>query len=217
MVLDKYSDWKDISEWPKAPDEDKIRTRDKSGRKLMNPREMKGIAGAFNRVYDIHSAIENFLPHVYEPNERFTAYHHIGSTTGYSAHVYDNGLRLFSYHATDDAYWIPCDAFKLVQIHKFGNLDEGYWNGAEGAASKSYQAMKKFALEIPEVAREFKRMVLGTPKDDFGVPLETDNKDVEVQDDTEWVDKFEITTNGNLCKTSNNIMLILENDLRIKK
>lgn len=68
-VLGLYKNWKDVSEWPKAPNENEIATKDTQGHKLMNPCEKKGIVGAFNTIYDIHSAIAEFLTNVYEPRK----------------------------------------------------------------------------------------------------------------------------------------------------
>lgn len=68
-VLGLYQNWKDIDEWPKVPNENEIGTRDTQGRKLMNPCEKKGIVGAFNTIYDIHSAITEFLTDTYEPRK----------------------------------------------------------------------------------------------------------------------------------------------------
>ena len=67
--LNKYKNWRDANEWPRLPNENEIVIRDTQGRKLINPCDKKGIIGAFNTVYDIHSAIAQFLPDVYEPRK----------------------------------------------------------------------------------------------------------------------------------------------------
>lgn len=210
-ILKMYKNWKDRNEWPKIANEDEIIRKDSSGKKLMNPLEKKGVVGAFNRVYDIHSAIATFLSDIYESGNDPNKYHHVGSSTGYSAQVYEDGQHLFSYHATDAAYYKQCDAFRLVQIHKFGYLDNDTADDVEGAALPSYHAMKKFALEIPEVQKELNRAIFGNAKDNF--------KDVKVQEDNsnEWYLELERSESNALKKNANNIMLILENDPRIKR
>ncbi len=68
-VLGLYKNWKDVSEWIRVPGENEIAIKDTQGRKLMNPCDKKGIIGAFNTVYDIHSAITEFLTDRYEPRK----------------------------------------------------------------------------------------------------------------------------------------------------
>ena len=57
--------------WNECPEsgENEIAIKDTQGRKLMNPCDKKGIIGAFNTVYDIHSAITEFLTDRYEPRK----------------------------------------------------------------------------------------------------------------------------------------------------
>lgn len=69
ILNESYKNWHDVNEWPKLPNEYEIAIKDTQGRKLINPCDKKGIIGAFNTVYDIHSAIEQFLSDVYEPRK----------------------------------------------------------------------------------------------------------------------------------------------------
>ncbi len=118
----------------------------------------------------------------------------------------NGGQHLYSYHATDPAYRKQCDAFKLVQIHKFWNEeDESVKEGTPYNKYPSYVKMCEFARAIPEVSKAYNRKLFGT----------TAINTVETSED--WVEQLETTTTGNLCKNANNIMLILENDLRTKK
>lgn len=68
-VLRLYKNWKDVSEWDRLQGENEIAIKDTQGRKLINPCDKKGIIGAFNTVYDIHSVIAEFLTDVYEPRK----------------------------------------------------------------------------------------------------------------------------------------------------
>ncbi len=78
----------------------------------------KGVVGAFCRTYNIYSAMDKFLPGIYEPvdnsSDRYTFTG--GSTTG-GAVIYENGNFLFSHHATDPAGGKLCNAFDLVRYH----------------------------------------------------------------------------------------------------
>lgn len=153
-ILGMYKNWQDCNEWPKAQDEETIIK--KTVKKLGDPREKNKTVGAFCNIYDIHQAIATFLTDVYESGDNPNAYHHIGSTAGYSAVVYDDGLYMYSYHATDPACKKCCNSFDLVRIHKFGHLDDTVQDGVSGSALPSYKAMCQFVNELPEM-REYKR------------------------------------------------------------
>lgn len=124
------------------------------------------------------------------------------------ATVYGDGKWLYSFHATDPASRTLCNSFDLVRIHKFGHLDDDYMD-AKGATRPSYKEMEKFALADKKVSKLYRRLLFGTPQENFG--------DVDkISDSENWKDKLEITTTGNLCKSANNVMLILENDADLK-
>lgn len=89
-------------------------------------------------------------------------YTHIGSSTSNGAVVYTDteigGQHLYSYHATDPAYRKQCDAFKLVQIHKFwSDEDENIKEGTPYNKYPSYIKMREFAKSIPEVSKVYNR------------------------------------------------------------
>lgn len=92
-------------------------------------------------------------------------YTHIGSSTSNGAVVYtdpeNGGQHLYSYHATDPAYKEQCDAFKLVQIHKFGKEDDECPE-ARGATKHSYKKMCDFARTDPEVSKVYNRKLFRT-------------------------------------------------------
>lgn len=114
-----YDDWKDVSEWPQAPGIEA--KRNKYAEKQEDPRTKKGIIGAFCRTYDIPEAIEKFIPDEYKRcGNRYT--YTKGSTSG-GAVLYQDGDFIYSHHATDPASGKLCNAFDLVRLHKFGELD----------------------------------------------------------------------------------------------
>ncbi|MCG6197251.1 virulence-associated protein E, partial [Anoxybacillus sp. LAT_38] len=122
-LLAMYTDWRNVAEWPQVPgtSQSHVRLATKQG----DPTAKQGIVGAFCRQYDIYKAMETFLPGVYIPTDdgsgRFT--YAGGSTTG-GAIVYDNGQFLYSHHATDPCSGRLVNAFDLVRLHKFGELDD---------------------------------------------------------------------------------------------
>lgn len=63
-ILTMHPGWKDFSTLPLLKSEGSARNA--CGRRPEDPREKKGVIGAFCRAYSIENAIEEFLPDVYE-------------------------------------------------------------------------------------------------------------------------------------------------------
>ena len=127
-MLATYDNWRDIIQWPEVPGA--VKLRDRSIKKQGNPLEKKGIVGAFCKTYTVEQAMDTFLDGIYEPCDthpgRYT--YTEGSTVG-GAVLYEDGLFLYSHHATDPAGGRLCNAFDLVRIHKFYELDYGSKEG----------------------------------------------------------------------------------------
>lgn len=200
-MLNMYQDWRNIVEWPEVPGIQKHIVR--GIKRQQSPIEKNGIIGAFNRVYDIPTAISTFLQDVYEEcgNDRYTF--KAGSTAA-GAVIYDGGQFLYSNHATDSAGGKLCNSFDLVRIHRFGYLDEDASEGARGNNLPSYKAMCEFAMQDSDVKHEKLIEDLSC----FSEPISDIN-------DSDWIDKLN-TKGGNIQKTANNIQLILANDPRLK-
>ncbi|RHW31523.1 virulence-associated protein E [Neobacillus notoginsengisoli] len=198
-LLATYNDWRNISEWPEVPGapEKQIRLAAKQG----NPEEKPGIIGAFCRQYDIPTAIETFLPGLYTAlNDGSGRYTYVGGSTVGGAVVYDNGQFLFSHHATDPCSGRLVNAFDLVRIHKFGEMDSESKPDTPVNKLPSYGSMVKFAAEDPRVNRE--RL-----KDEFS---ERPGFDVK---SSNWLEKLERKPNGNgFVASAENVELILKND-----
>ncbi len=143
-LLALYTDWKDVSSWPVS-----IRQRiivQKSLKKQENPLEKRGIIGAFNRTFTIQQAIDAFIPNVYQPSERAGRYHYIPADSSAGVVIYDD-VFAYSHHATDPACGKLMNAFDVVRIHKFGNLDEKVTEEIETTKLPSFKAMQDFASE----------------------------------------------------------------------
>lgn len=196
-LLGMYQDWKDVSEWPEVPGMKKVLAQ--RAKRQQTPDEKTGIVGAFCKVYDIPGAIAKFLPEVYADcgNGRYT---YTKGSTAAGAVLYDNGQFLYSNHATDPCSGLLVNAFDLVRIHKFGELDEEASEGARGNTLPSFQEMSRLALEDEAVKRE-------RVKETFG-------GFAEEEDNLAWLEKLE--TDGKRVKcTARNIQIILENDPRL--
>ena len=79
-MLGLYHDWRNVAEWPEVPGAAKL--RDRSAKKQGDPLEKAGVVGAFCRCYSIETAMELFLPGVYDScaDGRYTYVE--GSTVG---------------------------------------------------------------------------------------------------------------------------------------
>ena len=150
-ILGMYEDWHDIKTWPIVYGEQK--SINGKVKRLGNPADKDNIIGSFCRVYDIPSAIEHFIPDIYEPCEGDRYTYKAGSTTG-GAVLYDGGSYLYSNHATDPAEGKCCNAFDLVRIHKFGFMDENSPEGTPVNRLPSYGAMRDFAMQDEAVKKE---------------------------------------------------------------
>lgn len=122
-LLGMYRDWRSVEEWPQVPGSGDIQKRRLA--KQENPREKKGIVGAFCRTYSITEAMDHFIPGMYEPTDMPGRYTYTGGSTTGGAVVYDGDLFLYSHHATDPCSGLLVNAFDLVRLHLFGDRDRG--------------------------------------------------------------------------------------------
>lgn len=205
-MLSMYGDWKNVSEWPQVPGAQSVPQR--MAQRQGDPTQKQGVVGAFCRVYDVYRAIEELIPGEYEPcdmEERFT--YTGGSTTG-GAVIYDNGKFLYSHHATDPAGGKLCNAFDLVRLHKFGEKDDDAKPDTPTNKLPSYMAMTQFIVSIPEVTA-----LLNTERYEKAVEDFTDTP----SDTANWISKLAVSpTTGTPAKTTDNVLVILENDPLLK-
>lgn len=159
--------WRDASLWPISEKETTVVLRE--ARRQGDPESKPGIVGKFCRAFDIDAAIERFLPGVYTPCElpsgqpRYT--YAAGSSSG-GAVVYEGGKFLYSHHATDPAGGMLCNAFDLVRVHKFGEMDADCQQ-QEITRRPSYQAMCAFVTGDEACRRAFLAEHLAEADADF--------------------------------------------------
>lgn len=211
-VLEDYHDWQDPTSWPVssrvAAAVDHARTD-----KVEDPLTKAGIIGAFCRAFPIEDAIAEFLTEAYEPcpelgNDRYSF---IGGSTSGGLIVYDDKLA-FSWHSTDPAGQKLCNAFDLVRLHKFGDLD-GDKVAADPSRLPSYKAMADFASKMKEVKKEVIRERSGSVMDYDAVADES--RDIALQDD--WLEGLETEKNsGKALATIHNVVLILTHDEQLR-
>lgn len=145
--------WEDITAWPRCPDEEAAVRRTAS--KQQDPTEKDGVVGAFCRVYDVYSAMDKFIPGVYEPADGMEdRYTFAEGSTAAGAIVYENGKFLYSHHATDPAGGQLCNAFDLVRLHLFGDQDDDVKPGTPTVKYPSWTAMVKLVESDPCVREQ---------------------------------------------------------------
>lgn len=220
-VLKMYENWQDVRQWPEVPGATKIHQG--MLKHQGNPLEKDGIVGAFCRRYNILEAIEEFLPGVYEPCDVEDRITFVGGSTTAGAVLYQDGLFLYSHHATDPCSQKLVNAFDLVRLHKFGHQDASSDPATPVNSLPSYIAMKDFILHKTKVSGDILNERLEKAVKEFSiVPIEqvdgVESVEAElVEDNDDW--KNEIVWNKDGTKaaaTLANIMLILRNDIHLK-
>lgn len=206
-ILAMYGDWRNIQEWPEVPGAASTHVR--LAAKQGNPLEKNGVIGAFCRQFDIHAAIETFLPGVYTATDdgRYTFVE--GSTVG-GAVIYENGLFLYSHHATDPCSGKLVNAFDLVRLHKFGDSDDDAKPDTPVNKLPSFVQMSQFALNDAGVAAAMNQERYERVVADFGSPA------VSVEG-SNWVQKLRLNPNtGRPDRTSENVLITLEGDPNLR-
>lgn len=225
-VLRSYGDgdaWKDTTLWPVARTEQEIRKRARE--KAGDPLEKQGMVGMFCRTFDVEDAIDTFLPEVYAPTNTPGRYTYTGGSTAGGAIVYDQGRFLYSNHATDPCCGMSVNAFDLVRIHKFGQLDDECEEETAATKLPSYGAMTKWAAQLPEIREMATKERLEAVAQDFGDLAEAseDTQDGgapgcaedgggQGQPEKDWKSKLTLDEKtGGIEETIHNAVLLLRN------
>jgi len=203
-VLAQYPDWTDTSYWPESSraKEDRVKRAKKQG----DPTEKTGLIGAFCRTYTVEEAIEKFLPETYVKCDMPGRYTYAEGSTAAGLVIYDDGKFAYSNHATDPASGKLCNAFDLVRIHKFGELDEDVAPETVGTKLPSYKAMTDIVRTDGGVKKELAAQKRQEAIEDFD--------DEEVVES--WVSKLQYDRKGDLETSLNNVLCILKNDPQLK-
>ena len=197
--LAKYADWHDASTWPVSSRQSEAVRR--SITQQADPLEKPGIVGAFCRAYTIEEAIETFLSDVYEPSSMNGRYDYIPADSAAGVVVYD-GKFAYSHHATDPVCGKLLNAFDLVRLHKFRELDENVGLDTPPGKLPSFKAMGDFALADDKVKAVFAEERIAQASAEFS--------------DEDWQNGLELDKSGHVKNTLHNLTLILENDPNLK-
>jgi len=198
-VLARYEEWRDVSQWPTAANEIELVQHDI--KKQADPLEKKDLIGAFCRAYSIEDAIETFLVGVYEPCSMEGRYSYVGGSTFGGVVTYKDKFS-YSHHASDPASGRLCNAYDLVRLHKFGELDTEVEEGKPMGKLPSFVAMLEFATKDPAVKRQLAEERLHQSQMEFV--------------DADWQEHLDINKKGVVLNTLKNLTIILENDPNLK-
>lgn len=206
-LLADYPDWRDSTCWPDVAHAYRTGEAKKAG----DPREKRGVVGAFNRAYPVTDAISTFLSDVYTeaPGDRWTYVD--GRTIGGLA-VYDDDTFAYSNHGSDPAEGRLLSAFDLVRIHLFGHLDSEVPAETPLGSLPSQVAMVEKAGEDANVRVELDEGRHLQAVDDFE-PMTAE----EVEENTDELrrslsSQLARDRNGKAVPTADNLRLILDLD-----
>lgn len=212
-ILKMYGNWQDVREWPEVPDAKKLYQNMR--KKQENPLEKSGIVGAFCKRYTILEAIEGFIPGVYEAcdvDDRLTFAE--GSTTA-GAVLYEDGLFLYSHHATDPCSQKLVNAFDLIRLHKFGHLDATADEGTPVNRLPSWTEMVEFVTTKTAASIDLLKERREKATAEFAMtPYKEEAVEAEIldADDDEWMGKLECNKHGYPLPTLPNIKIIMRYD-----
>lgn len=210
-LLAMYGDWHDINQWPQVPGEDASARRKLA--KQEDPTTKRGVIGAFCRTYSITQAMDKFIPGMYEETSIPGRYTYTGGSTSGGAIVYDGDLFLYSHHATDPCSGQLVNAFDLVRLHRYGDLDNDVKEGTPVSKMPSFMEMSRLAVNDTAVSDLMSQEKLEKAREAFQTPEKT----VSGADyDLSWLSKLTKDGNGKYEKTINNVVIVLENDPLLK-
>lgn len=195
-VLAEYHDWRNTAEWPVSQRQQTVVQREI--KKQADPLTKSGTVGAFCRAYPIATAIETFLPEVYKHSSMPGRFDYIPADSHAGVVLYDDRFA-YSHHATDPACGHLMNAFDVVRIHKFGELDARAAEGTDPAKLPSFLAMQEFAVQDPLVKQQLakERQALAESEFDAG---------------DDWQSTLELDRKGNVKDTLTNIATIVRCD-----
>lgn len=210
-ILAQYEDWKDISCWPQVPGSE-IKQRHLVD-KQQDPTTKTGLVGAFCRTYDIFSAMDKFIPGAYEEAGKDDRYTYVGGSTSGGAVIYQDGMFLYSHHATDPCSGKLVNAWDLIRLHKFLDLDEEATEGTPVAKMPSYAAMKELVKSDRAVMSKLDEERQEQAKNFFESIGQGIACGDEEEDNPEWRNLLEKNENtGKNEKSIANIVTILTYD-----
>lgn len=207
-VLATYHNWRDVSSWPMSSRVAEVVKR--TNAKQQDPVEKGGIVGAFCRAYTIQEAIEVYVP-AYVPCDEPGRYTYTEGSTAAGVVIYDDKFS-YSHHATDPASGQLCNAWDLVRLHQFGELDKCIDQDTTVTLRPSYKAMAQLAAEDKAVKAQIVNDRTTEAMSDFEA-VESEKEPEKPAED--WKGKLKVTDKGGIAQTIENAVIILKNDPKL--
>lgn len=201
-ILKTYTDWRDASFWPESSR--CTQTRKKAADKQGDPLTKTGLIGAFCRAYTIPEAIAKFIPEAYIECDTAGRYTYAHGSTAAGLVIYEDKFA-YSNHGTDPISGQLCNAFDLVRIHKFGELDKDAKDDVVVNKLPSWTAMMDLASNDEETRYQIGVDKLEAAADDFG-------EELKAPENKEWLKKLTTTKGGEFEATIANLKTIIQND-----
>ena len=199
VYLAKYDDWHDVSTYPVSSRQSEVTKRTVATQ--ADPLTKPGVVGAFCRAYTIEEAIEKFLSDVYAPSAMNGRFDYIPADSAAGVVVYD-GKFAYSHHATDPVCGQLLNAFDLVRLHLYREVDDKCDRNTPPSKLPSYKAMCDLALRDEAVRAVFAEDRMAQASEDFA--------------DEDWQTSLELDKAGNIKDTMTNICTIIRNDENLK-
>lgn len=198
-ILGRYEDWRNVSELPVSKRQQTIVQREI--KKQADPLEKKGIVGVFCRTYSVTEAIDKFISDTYSPSVIPGRYDYVPADSSAGVVIYDDKFA-YSHHATDPACGKLMNAFDVVRLHKFGELDDNTDENTEQKKLPSFKAMQEFAVNDAKVKIQLSEEKMAEAQTDF--------------DDDSWKAQLEYNKQGVIVNNLKNLLIILNNDKALK-
>jgi predicted P-loop ATPase len=193
--------WKDQSFWPESSRTKQARQKlaDKQG----DPCAKSGLVGTFCRTYTLTEALDVFLADVYTPCAMEGRYTYTQGSTSGGLVLYEDKFA-YSHHGTDPISGKLVNAFDLIRLHKFGELDNAVVAGTPTTKLPSYKAMLDFAVSNDAVKMTLGQEKLAAAQIEFGAADEAD--------ENAWLRRLKTDRSGTYQSVAENVILILQHD-----
>lgn len=209
-ILAMYTDWKDVTTWPQSSRVSELHKT--LAKKQGDPLDKEGLIGAFCKTYSIQEAIEKFIPNIYEPCTIPNRYTYINGSTAAGVVIYDDKFS-YSNHATDPTSGKLCNAFDLIRIHKFNDLDTDVKEDTPANRRPSFKAMSEFV----SADKDTKNLIAEEKiLDLFGDVNSSEEEKEQIKEDYDWMKQLTYDKWGNVEPTSANFKLIIRNDYSLR-
>ena len=207
VVLATYYDWRDVSSWPMSSRVAEVVK--KTAAKQKDPLEKKGLVGAFCRAYSITEAMAAFVP-TYQPCDEPNRYTFTEGSTAAGVVIYEDKFS-YSHHATDPASGQLVNAWDLVRLHKFHDLDTDCGYDTPIDKRPSYKAMRDLAIEDERVTIQVLKDRAVETLTDFNSPMD------ETMETEDWQGKLKKSEKGVIAQTIENVVFILQRDPKLMR